>query len=218
MRLVLLGPPGAGKGTQADVLSNRLKIPHISTGDELREALREKKDVGKRAKEYMEKGDLVPDELVTEIVKDRLSRDDVKKGFILDGYPRTEKQAEDLDRALNSPEKRLDLVIYFKTSPAVSIERLSGRRICRGCNANYHTKNIPPAIEGICDKCGKELYQRKDDKKETVVTRLEVYIQKTKSLIEYYEKKGLLREVPGDFEVESLYNFLVGLFKKEKLA
>jgi len=218
MRLILLGPPGAGKGTQADVLSNRLNMPHISTGDMLREALRENREVGRRAKEYMEKGELVPDELVTEIVKNRLSQADTKDAFILDGYPRTEKQAEDLDAALDSIGNKLDLVLYFKTSSEVSIERLSGRRICPHCNANYHIKNRPPAKEGNCDKCGTALYQREDDKPTTVIKRLEVYGLKTKSLISYYQKKGLLREIPGDFEVESLYEFLTGLFAKEKLA
>ncbi len=218
MKLILLGPPGAGKGTQADVISTKLNMPHISTGDMLREAVKEGKPVGKKAKEYMESGELVPDEVVTEIVKQRLEKPDVKKGFILDGYPRTTAQAESLDKALEASGNNIDIVLYFKTSPEVSIARLSGRRICSECGANYHIKNRPAKKEDVCDKCGKKLYQRKDDEPGTVKNRLKVYEEKTKDLIEYYKKKSLLREVPGDFEVEALYNVLRDLFKKEKLA
>ena len=218
MKLILLGPPGVGKGTQADVISIRMNVPHISTGDMLREAVKDGSPVGKKAKGYMASGELVPDELVTEIVKQRLERPDVKKGFILDGYPRTTAQAESLEAALEGSKNNIDLVLYFKTSPEVSIERLSGRRICSECGANYHIKNRPAKKEGICDKCGKKLYQRKDDEPGTVKNRLKVYEEKTKDLIEYYKKKSLLREVPGDFKVDALYKVLRDLFKKEKLA
>lgn len=218
MKLILLGPPGAGKGTQAEVLSKKLRIPHISTGDMLREALRENEEVGQKAKFYMEKGELVPDDLVTEIVKQRLNRSDTGSGYILDGYPRTEGQADALDKALKEKGKPIDIVLYFKTSPAVSIKRLSGRRICPKCNANYHVTNRPPKKKGICNKCNVELHQRKDDKEETVKNRLEVYNQKTKGLIDYYKNQDTLREVPGDLEVDELFNVLADLFKKENLA
>lgn len=218
MRLVLLGPPGAGKGTQAGVLSHRLGIPHISTGDMLREAARFGNPIGMKAKSYMETGDLVPDEVVTEIVKQRLERVDASEGFILDGYPRTEAQAGDLETALKEKGKSMDLVLYFKTSPDVSIQRLSGRRICPNCNINYHVTNRPPKKEGICDDCGIRLYQRDDDKASTVSKRLEVYEAKTKDLVDYYKKTELLREIPGDYEVEPLYKFLVDLFKRESLS
>ena len=217
MNLVLLGPPGAGKGTQAGVLSQRLKIAHVSTGDMLREEVHNGTTLGKKAKEYMEEGELVPDRLVTEIVKERLGRPDLKSGFILDGYPRTESQAKKLDKALSDKNKKLDLVLYFKTSPAVSIERLAGRRVCAACNVNYHIKNLPPKKEGVCDRCGSVLLQREDDKEKTVLKRLEVYNKQTEGLIEYYKKRNTLREIPGDIDVEPLYNFLINLFRKEKL-
>jgi len=218
VNLILLGPPGAGKGTQAGVLSQRLNIPHISTGDMLREALRENRETGLKAKEYMEKGELVPDEIVTEIVKETLKRTDVKRGFILDGYPRTEVQAENLDQALKDIKKNVITVLYFKTSPTVSIKRLSGRRICPECNRNYHIINLPPKKENICDECSVSLYQREDDKEKTVKKRLEVYSDKTKGLIEYYKKRNLLREIDGDLEVEALYKQITALFKRENLA
>ena len=217
MNLILLGPPGAGKGTQAEVLSGKLGVVHISTGDMLREAAREGHELGRKAREFMEKGELVPDDLVTEIVKERLTRPDTIGGFILDGYPRTDTQARDLDAALKCIKCGIDLVLYFKTSPAVCIKRLSGRRICPKCNANYHLKNRPPKKDLLCDKCGAGLYQREDDKEGTVKKRLEVYNQKTKTLIKYYKNKSLLREAPGDMDVEELFSFLAELFKKEKL-
>lgn len=218
MRLILLGPPGAGKGTQAAVLSRKYNIPHISTGDILREAVKNGLPLGKKAKAFMEKGELVPDEIVTGIVIERLKKPDVEAGFILDGFPRTLKQAEDLDAALKSESIVTDLVLYFETSPKVAIERLSGRRVCKVCGHNYHLKNIPPKVEGACDRCGGELFQRPDDKEETVRTRLKIYEGQTKPLIEYYNKKKVLRKVSGDFSVDDLFNVLSKIFSDAKLV
>lgn len=218
MNLVLLGPPGAGKGTQAKVLSKDLNLPHISTGDMLRDAASRETPLGKKAKEYMAKGELVPDKLVTDIVKDRLLNGDVKSGFILDGFPRTFEQAKMLDATLAKINKRLDIVLYFKTPLQTCISRLSGRRVCKKCGANFHIKNIPPKKEGVCDYCQGELYQRKDDAEETVRRRWSVYMEETTPLIDYYRRTGLLEEVSGDLDVGDLNNVLTDLFHRKKLA
>jgi adenylate kinase len=218
MRLVLLGPPGAGKGTQAVVLSEEYKIPHISTGDILREAVREGTEMGRKAKAYMDDGALVPDEIVTKMVAQRLKKPDASGGFILDGYPRTKRQSESLSAALGENGMSVDLVLYFKTSTEKVISRLSGRRVCGKCNAIYHTKNNPPSREGICDKCGSPLYQREDDKEETVMNRLEVYEKTSRKLIDHYRDEGKLREVSGDMDVRDLFGSLKELFKKEGLS
>lgn len=218
MNLVLLGPPGAGKGTQAKVLSKDLGIPHISTGDMLRDALSKEMPLGKKAKEYMSKGELVPDELVIDIVKERLSNSDVKNGFILDGFPRTLLQAKMLDATLKNIKKKLDAVLYFKTSLEMSIARLSGRRVCKACGANFHVKNIPPKKNGICDYCGGELYQRKDDYEDTIRRRWSVYMEETTPLIDYYKKTGLLEEVSGDLDVAELNKILKALFHRKNLV
>lgn len=218
MKLVLLGPPGAGKGTQAKVLSNNLHIPHISTGDIFREVKESGSELGKKLDGYMEQGVLVPDEIVNQIVIERLNRDDVKEaGFILDGYPRTRPQAEVLDKALGGMGINLDLVIYMKTSKKKILSRLTGRRVCRGCGRIFHLKNIPPKKEGRCDFCQGELYLREDDKEETVIKRLEVYQKQTQELIDYYTKKQILKTVSGDLEVRQLYDVLYELFGKERL-
>jgi len=218
VRLVLLGPPGAGKGTQAKVLSQKLSIPHVSTGDMLREAVSQDLELGRQAKEYMVKGELVPDELVIQIVKQRFSKPDVNKGFILDGFPRTQLQAQELDAVLTELSQPLDMVVYFETSAQTCVERLSGRRVCEGCGKNYHLVNMPTKTEGICDECGKKLFQRQDDKEETVLRRLKVYEQETKSLIDYYTAKSALEKVPGDYNVGELFEFLMQLFNAKKLA
>lgn len=218
MRLILLGPPGAGKGTQAKVLTSRFGIPHISTGDMLREAVSSKTPVGLKAKSYMDKGELVPDEVVIEIVKLRLQKSDIKKGFILDGFPRTLAQAKNLDATLQKMGQDIDLVIYFETSAGVSIRRLGGRRVCRLCGANYHTVNMPPKKQGVCDKCGGDLFQRDDDKEETVRNRLTVYEQKTKNLLDYYKNKSNLRTVSGDKEVDEVFQQLVKIFQVDNLV
>ncbi len=218
MRLVLLGPPGAGKGTQAKVLSDRYAIPHISTGDILREAVKNGTQVGKQAKAYMDRGELVPDTIVNQIVVERIGLPDAKKGFILDGFPRTEAQAENLDRSLKALGIVLDMVIYFETSNRVAIERLSGRRVCRKCGANFHIKNIRPKVEGVCDHCGAELFQRPDDAEGTVRNRLVVYERETKELVDHYAKKGTLRKVSGDLNVDDVFLILSKMFKDEGLV
>ena len=217
MRLVLLGPPGAGKGTQSVVLSREYKIPHISTGDILRESVKAGLPLGLKAKAFMDKGALVPDEIVTGIVAERLKEPDTRKGFILDGFPRTVNQALALDAALKKIGSGIDMAIYFETSSRVAIERLSGRRVCKSCGFNYHVKNIPPKIEGVCDKCGGELFQRPDDKEATVLNRLKVYEAETKPLIEYYIKKGILKKVSGDLGVEDLFKVLSKVFSDAKI-
>lgn len=217
MRLVLLGPPGAGKGTQAKVLSDEFKIPHISTGDILRDAVKDKTPIGIKAKGYMDRGELVPDDIVIEIVAQRLVRPDCQKGFILDGFPRTGAQAEALDKTLAKLNCPIELTIYFKTSINTIISRLSGRRVCKNCGANYHIKNIPPKVPGKCDLCGRELYQRDDDKEETVRKRIVVYEETVPEIVTYYEDKGKLRTVSGDLDVDDVHARLSELFLKEKL-
>lgn len=218
MNLVLLGPPGAGKGTQAKVLSQKSRAFHISTGDMLRETVNKGTSLGKEAKKYMLKGELVPDELVIAVVKNTLTSEELKGGFILDGFPRTLRQAEMLDTMLKNIGKKLDIVLYFKTSLETSVARLSGRRVCKQCGANFHIKNIPPKKAEICDYCDGELYQRKDDQKETIKRRWSVYIKETAPLISYYKNKGVLHEASGDLDVNELNKILMALFQKEKLA
>jgi len=218
MKLILLGPPGAGKGTQAVRLSKEYGWIHISTGDMLRDAVAKGAELGKKAKSFMDAGELVPDDIINKIVVERIKDIPGSTGFILDGYPRTEAQAQRLQEALEDLGQHIDKVIYFKTSPAVSIKRLSGRRVCRECGANFHVNNIPPRKEGICDKCGGGLFQRPDDKEETVRNRLNVYEEQTKKLLAFYEKKKVLIPVSGDLDVDGLFGELSGLFKKENLV
>jgi adenylate kinase len=215
LNLVLLGPPGAGKGTQAALLIKAYNLLHVSTGDMLREAVKAGTEVGKEAEKCMNKGELVPDEIVTKAVIERLSKPDAAGGVILDGYPRTRVQAESLDESLKEEEKSLDLVLYFKTSEEVAVKRLSGRRVCPKCGKNYHVTNMPPEKDNICDKCGVELYQRDDDKPETVKNRLVVYEKSTKDLIDYYNEKGLLREVDGDISAKELFERIDALFMEK---
>ena len=212
MKLILLGPPGAGKGTQSVVLSKEYALPHISTGDILREAVKASQALGLKAKSYMDKGELVPDEVVTGIVAERLGRPDARKGFILDGFPRTLKQAVDLEGSLKAVDSGIDMVLYFETSTKVAIERLTGRRVCGACGFNYHIKNIPPKKPDICDKCGSELFQRPDDNETTVLKRLQVYGEQTEPLIGYYTKKGILKKVSGDLGVKDLFAVLSKMF------
>lgn len=213
MRLIFIGPPGAGKGTQAVLISKEFNIPHISTGDLLRQMVKEKTAIGLKVSSYIQKGELVPDEIVTKIIMQRLKQKDSQTGFILDGYPRTVAQAQSLDTALNSLKLHLDAVIYFKTSTKVIIERLSGRLICRNCGENYHAVNIPPKQEGICDSCGGELYQREDDQEKTILNRLQVYNRQTASLIDYYREKHTLKEISGDLEATKAFYLLLETFK-----
>lgn len=212
MRLILLGPPGAGKGTQAQVLSQNFSLPHISTGDLLRNAIKQDSPIGLKAKAYMEKGELVPDNLVIEIVTKRMEEADAEKGFILDGFPRNQAQAKQLDKALNNLAINIDLVINLDASEKTVIARLAGRRVCKNCGFNYHIKNIPPKIEGVCDKCGGALYQRTDDKEDTIKNRLKVYRDQTEELITYYKNKNLLTTVSGDLSAQELFLVLKKVF------
>lgn len=204
MNLILLGPPGSGKGTQAKRLMQRYEIPQISTGDILRDAVKEGTPLGREAKRYMEEGKLVPDEVVVGIVKDRLKGPDCQRGFILDGFPRTIAQAEALDRILEEMGRGIDHVIDIRVDKDELLRRLSGRRTCRSCGAMYHVIFNPPRVDGVCDRCGGELYHREDDKEETIRERLRVYEGQTAPLIEYYEKKGLLRRIDGTGEIEEV--------------
>lgn len=197
MRLVLLGPPGVGKGTQASAMVEKYNIPHISTGDIFRANIKQGTDLGKKAKEYMDKGHLVPDDVVVSIVKDRLSEEDCKEGFLLDGFPRNISQAEILDEELSEMGIELDKVVNIYADKEILIERVVGRRICKTCGKGYHIKFNPPKKENVCDVDGGELFQREDDTKETVSTRIEVYEEQTQPLIDYYKKKGIILDIDG---------------------
>ncbi|HHN64722.1 MAG TPA: adenylate kinase [Nitrospirae bacterium] len=205
MRIVLLGAPGAGKGTQAKKLIEKYGIPQISTGDILRKAVADGTPLGKEAKSYMDKGELVPDSVVIGLVKERLSQDDCKKGFILDGFPRNTSQAETLDQVLAEMNMPLQLALSVDVDFDILMKRLTGRRTCKQCNQMYNIYFSPPKKEGVCDKCGGELYQRDDDKEETIKKRLEVYEAQTAPLIDYYEKKGILRRVNGEGDIEEIF-------------
>lgn len=217
MRLVLLGPPGAGKGTHAHVLSEKYHVPHLATGDILRQHIRNQTPLGQKAKDIIENGGLVSDELVNNMMFEEISRSGIAKGFILDGYPRTIGQADALDAFTKSKNVPLDAALDFATSEKVLINRLSGRWVCTKCGANYHIRNIPPKKPGICDQCGEKLTQRKDDQPETIKHRLEMYEKETRPLIDYYKKKGLLHEVPGDYEIPELQAELKSLFERLKI-
>jgi adenylate kinase len=208
MRIVLLGPPGAGKGTQAVMLADKKGFLHLSTGDILRENVKNGTLIGKKAKAFMDKGELVPDDIVIEMMLDTIKNARSQEDFILDGFPRTVYQANNLDRELNKLKLPIDMVVYFKTSIKTVILRLTGRRLCSKCGASYHITNMPPKKQGVCDKCGSELYQRKDDSEETIKKRLEVYDIKTKELIDYYKVQGILKEVSGDMEAPKVYSEL----------
>ncbi len=217
MRLVLLGPPGAGKGTQANVLCKNFNLMHMSTGDLLREAVKNNTPEGAQAKSYMDRGELVPDEIVARMITQRLKNEDVGGGFILDGFPRTKNQAEILESALSDLNMPLDMVVYFETREDTILKRLTGRRICRNCGKIFHIINIPPKKEGVCDACGGELYQRNDDKEETIKNRIAVYNKETKELIDYYQQKQLLNKASGDLDVDELFAVLKNIFEKSGL-
>lgn len=207
--LVLLGPPGAGKGTQAKLISDKYKVPHISTGEILRNKIKEASPLGTKAKEYMNKGELVPDVIVLELLKERLEADDCINGFLLDGFPRNVYQAEELNNYLTSKEKTIDMVINLEVEEDVLLNRMIGRRVCKECGANYHVENLPPKQKGICDVCGGEVYQRADDKEETVKNRFNVYHKQTAPLIDYYQKAGVLIPVKGDGGPEKVFASIV---------
>lgn len=205
MNLVLMGLPGAGKGTQADKIVVKYNIPHISTGDMFRAAIKGETELGLKAKSFMDKGELVPDEVTIGIVRERLSKDDCGKGFLLDGFPRTVAQAEALDTMLTDLGKKIDFVINIDVDQSILMERLTGRRICKNCGATYHLVFNPPSQEGVCDRCGGELYQRADDNAETVQNRLDVNIQQTKPLLNFYEDKGYLRNINGQQDIDKVF-------------
>lgn len=214
MNLILLGPPGAGKGTQAKRIVEKYEIPQISTGDMFREAVSKGTELGKKAKEYMDRGELVPDEIVIGIVKERLSQPDCENGFILDGFPRTIKQAEALDDMLDDMNRKIDAVINISVPDEEIMKRIVYRRVCKNCGAVYNLIYSPPKVDGKCDKCGGELYHRDDDKEETVKERLRVYREQTQPLIDYYTRKGILYNVDGTKSIDDVWNQIVEILDK----
>jgi adenylate kinase len=218
MRVVLLGAPGAGKGTQGEKLVKKYSFPHISTGDIFRAAIKEGTTLGKQAKEYMDKGELVPDTLVVGIVSERLQQPDCQDGFLLDGFPRTVGQAEALDKVLSGKGTPLNAVISVDVEQTELLERLTGRRVCKICGATYHVRFNPPQVRNVCDKCGGELYQRADDTVETVKQRLEVYCRQTEPLIAYYREKNLLLSVDGSKEIAVVFAEIISKLDGEKPA
>jgi adenylate kinase len=208
MNLIFLGAPGVGKGTHAEIVSKEFSIPKISTGDILREEVKKQTELGMKAKGYMDRGELVPDDLVIKILEKRLKEKDCEKGFILDGFPRTLPQAKALERFAS-----IDLVLNFKASKETIIERITGRYTCRKCGAIYHVKNMPPKVEGVCDVCGGELYQREDQKREVVENRLKVYEKLTKPLIDYYRKKGVIRDIDVEGSIETVSKRVLEVLK-----
>jgi len=216
VRLILLGPPGAGKGTQASVLSGLLGVPHISTGDIFRRAIQEGTPLGKKVEAYLKSGGLVPDELTVEIVKERLSQPDCQRGFLLDGFPRTIPQAQALDAWLEARGEKLDAVINLQVSEEELMARLTGRRICPQCGATYHLKYDPPQRDEICDRCGSPLIQREDDRPETVSKRLATYRQQTQPLINYYKERNLLKGVDGNGDIEEVTQSIIQMLGVER--
>lgn len=205
MKLVLMGLPGAGKGTQAEQIVSKYQIPHISTGDMFREAIKNGTELGLKAKSFMDAGNLVPDEVTNGIVRDRLAEPDAKNGFLLDGFPRTVEQANELETILNELGTALDAVINIDVQKEVLVKRLTGRWICPTCGKTYHEIYNPPKVAGICDIDGSKLYQREDDKRETVENRLNVNLKQTKPLLTFYKEKGKLRDVNGDRDIQEVF-------------
>lgn len=211
MKIIMLGAPGAGKGTQADKICAKYNIPHISTGDIFRANIKNNTELGQKAKSYMDKGELVPDELVIDLVVDRIKADDCTNGYVLDGFPRTIPQAEALDAALAAINDKVDYAINVEVPDENIINRMSGRRACVACGATYHIVHIPTKVEGVCDKCGAELILRDDDKPETVKNRLNVYHEQTQPLIDYYTAKNILHEVDGTKAMEDVFSSIVSI-------
>lgn len=216
MRLVLLGAPGAGKGTQAKKLIEKYKIPQISTGDILRKAVADGTPLGKEAKSYMDSGQLVPDSVVIGLVKERIAQPDAKKGYILDGFPRNTAQAETLDKVLSDMKAPLDLALSVDVDKDDLMKRLTGRRTCKSCGQMYNVYFSAPKKQGVCDKCGGELYQRDDDKEETIKKRLDVYDAQTAPLIAYYSKKRILKSVKGEGSIDGIFNKIVSIVESLK--
>jgi len=209
LRIILLGPPGAGKGTQAVKIVEKYKIPHISTGDILRKNIKTRTPLGIKVQEYMDKGELVPDDLIIKIAEARTLEEDCKNGYLLDGFPRTVYQAEEFDAFLEQKGFSIDKVLNINVDQEALMERIIGRRVCKTCGATYHIKNMPSKVEGICDICGGELYQRKDDTAETVENRIGVYNAQTKPLVEYYINTGRLADIDGSFGSDSVFSGIV---------
>ena len=209
MKIIMLGAPGAGKGTQAKMIADKFSIPHISTGDIFRANIKEGTELGRKAKEYMDQGLLVPDELVVNLVVDRLTWEDAKNGYVLDGFPRTIPQAEALTNALAEKGEKVDFAINIDVPDQNIIDRMGARRACVSCGATYHIVNIPPKKEGICDVCGAELILRDDDKPETVKKRLDVYHEQTQPLIDYYKAEGVLKDVDGTVDMKDVFESIV---------
>lgn len=213
MKIILLGPPGAGKGTQAKFISEKYFIPHISTGDIFRKNISEKTPLGIEAKKYLDEGKLVPDEVTINIMKNRLGMDDCKNGFLLDGFPRTVTQAKALDLFLNGIEQEIDKVLLIDVPKGLIFDRMTGRRVCPSCGASYHIKFNPPKIEGKCDVCNSDIVQRKDDTQSTVKDRLDVYDKQTEPLIGYYKSQGVLSIVNGTGEINEVFQNVKNILK-----
>lgn len=211
MKIIMLGAPGAGKGTQAKMIADKYGLPHVSTGDIFRVNIKEGTELGKEAKKYMDAGQLVPDELTVKILLDRVAKDDCKNGYVLDGFPRTIPQAEVLDKALTELGDKIDYAINVDVPDENIVKRMSGRRACVNCGATYHIEHIPPKTEGICDRCGKELILRDDDKPETVLNRLKVYHDQTQPLIDFYTGKGVLKSVDGTVDMKDVFASIVAI-------
>lgn len=216
MKLLIMGPPGAGKGTLATMINKYYNIPHISSGDMFREIMAKQTKVGLLAKEYIDRGELAPDDVTIELMKERLDQDDVVNGFLLDGFPRTIVQAVALDKMLETEHKELDYVINLVVSDDILVKRISGRRVCPNCGAIYHLDNIKPKVEGICDYCGTKLIQRDDDRTETVEHRIEVYYKQTRPLIDFYEKSGILRNVDGSIDYRTTFDHVKKIIGEAK--
>ena len=211
MKIIMLGAPGAGKGTQAKMIAEKYGIPHVSTGDIFRANIKNGTELGMKAKSFMDKGELVPDELTVSMLLDRVGQPDCKDGYVLDGFPRTIPQAEELDRALSGRGEKIDFAIDVDVPDENIVKRMSGRRACLKCGSTYHLEHIPPRKEGICDSCGSELVLRDDDKAETVLKRLQVYHDQTQPLIDFYTRKGILKTVDGTLDMQDVFAAIVGI-------
>ena len=216
MNIILMGLPGAGKGTQASEIVKKFPIPHISTGDMFRKAIKEETDLGKEAKSYMDRGELVPDEVTVGIVKERISEDDAKKGFLLDGFPRTIEQAEALNNIMSELDRNIDAVINIEVPEEELMNRLTGRRICEECGTTYHLVFNPPKVDGICDIDGGKLYQREDDNPETVSNRLSVNVKQSKPILEYYDEKGVLKNIDGAKDMDEVTKDVIDILDQLK--
>ncbi|MBU7216982.1 adenylate kinase [Staphylococcus gallinarum] len=214
MNIILMGLPGAGKGTQASEIVKKFPIPHISTGDMFRKAIKDETDLGKEAKSYMDRGELVPDEVTVGIVKERISEDDAKKGFLLDGFPRTIEQAEALSGIMQELDRKIDAVINIEVPEEELMNRLTGRRICEKCGTTYHLVFNPPKVEGICDLDGGKLYQREDDNPETVANRLNVNVKQSKPILEFYDNKGVLKNIDGSRDINVVTEDVINILEQ----